>query len=77
MFISKKIKLWRYKPENDKGKLAEDSRRRSGLQGTLLPTSSKRFKLLPAAPIDTAREVKSIVGKTSDSPRKLGFFKRR
>jgi len=77
MFITKKIKLWRYKPENDKGKLAEESRGRTRLQGVVLSTSPKGFKLLPAAPIDTAREIKSIIGTTSQSTRKLGFFKRK
>ena len=77
LFISKYFKIWRYKPQNDKGRLAEESRRGSGLQRNVLPTSSKRFNLLPTAPIDSVGTIKSAIGKTSDSPRKLGFFKRR
>ena len=77
MFLTKKIKLWRYKPENDKGKLAEESRGRNRLQGVALPTSPKGFKLLPTTSIDTVGKIKSILGTTSSSPRKLGFFKRR
>ena len=76
MFLTKKIKLWRYKPENDKGKLAEESRGRNRLQGVVLPTSPKGFKLLPTTSIDTVGKIKSILGTTSSSPRKLGFFKR-
>lgn len=70
MFISKKIKLWRYKPENDKGKRAEESRRCGGLQRTLLPTSSERFDILPTASVDIVGEIKSIIRKTGDSSRK-------
>jgi hypothetical protein len=77
MFITKKFKLWRYKPENDKGRLAEESRGRTRLQGVVLPTSPKGFKLLPTAPIDTVGKIKSIIGTPSNRPRKLGFFKRR
>ena len=76
MFITKKIKLWRYKPENDKGRLAEESRGRNRLQGVVLSTTPKGFKLLPTASTDTAGKIKSILGTTSNSPRKLGFFKR-
>jgi len=77
MFITKQFKLRRYKPENDKGKLAEESRRRSGLQGTVLPTSPERSNILPTTPIGSVGEIRSNVGKTSHSTRESGFFKRR
>lgn len=44
MFLTKRWKLWRYKPENDKGRRAEESRRSAGIQGTLLPKRRSVFQ---------------------------------
>jgi len=78
MFVFKKIKLWRYKPENDKGKLAEEERSRgSRFQRTILPTPSKRPNLFPTTPVNPIGETKPNIGKTSRSNGKLRFYKRR
>lgn len=76
-FITKKIKLWRYKPENDKGRRAEENRR-SGFQRPVLPTVDKRLKLLPTASFsqpttraDAIRQIKHSIGEIGGSDRKV------
>ena|SRR3990167_11100198 len=70
MSISKKIKLRRYKPENDKGKLAEDSRKRGfgDVQRTTLPQRRSLFQTTDNNPV-----VKNdgSDGKTGGSIRKV------
>jgi len=46
MFIFKKIKIWRYKPENDKGRRAEESRRAglANIQRPILPEGRSVFQ---------------------------------
>jgi hypothetical protein len=65
--LTKLIKLWRYKKENDKGKLAEESRRRSNteyrdVQGTILPQRRSIFSF--ARPINKP-ESSGVTGKNS------------
>jgi hypothetical protein len=74
MLIHKKIKIWRYKPENDKSRRAEESRGR--LQGSVFPSKRgvlaaphERYKLLPTASSDIVRTIKYSIGKERDSIR--------
>lgn len=68
--ITKIIKLWRYKPENDKGKLAEDARRR--LADIQRPAPVERRSILPTSNSGNVRQ-------NSSSPRKpaIRLFRRR
>lgn len=76
-FITKQISKWRYKPENDKGKKAEDNRRQliardRELKKTInVDAGSSKLadrELLQTTDVDS-------VGKNSKSTR--GFFKTR
>jgi hypothetical protein len=53
MTLIKYVKIWRYKPENDKGRRAEESRRLTNLQRPVL--SERRVLLPPPAPIEAGR----------------------
>jgi hypothetical protein len=69
-FILKQIKLWRYKPENDKGRSAEESRR-AGFAGLQRPVLPERRSVFQAAIPDTS-------GENSSSTRKIvNPFRRR
>ena len=75
--LTKLIKLWRYKKENDKGKLAEESRRRGttesgNIQRTVQP---KRRRLFPFARPVNKPESSGIV--REDSHRIRNPFKPR
>jgi hypothetical protein len=71
LFITKRIKLWRYKLENDKGRSAEESRRRE-LTTIQRPVLSERPDILPTTDVSPIRP---------DSPGlrkpKFKFFRRR
>ena len=69
MFLTKFIKLRRYKPENDKGRCAEESRRRelAVVQRPILPEGRNILQTTDVSPIR----------QNSPSTRKLRFFKRR
>jgi hypothetical protein len=69
LFITKFIKLRRYKPENDKGRCAEESRRRE-LAVVQRPVLPERRDILPTTDVSPPRQ-------DSTSSRKLRFFKRR
>jgi len=66
MFLIKWYKIWRYKPENDKGRRAEESRR--SLQGTVLP----RGRLLQTEPSNNIRKDYNSPRETSSSHGKVG-----
>lgn len=68
MFVLSKIKLWRYKPENDKGRSAEESRRRqsSNIQRPIL--YERRVLLPPPAPLKAGR-IESLPREASHSIR--------
>jgi hypothetical protein len=74
MFLSKKIKLWRYKPENDKGRRAEEFRRNASVQGTLLP---ERPSVFQTATPSLARQDSSSPRETSRSDGETVFRRRR
>lgn len=71
MFTTKKYKIWRYKPENDKGKRAEESRRAGragrefiGIQRPFLPERRSVFQATSSSDIN---EDFTSNGKTSSS----------
>lgn len=55
MFVHKKIKIWRYKPENDKSRRAEENRR-SGLADLQRPVLSQRRSVFPSADFSSLRQ---------------------
>lgn len=65
MFITKWYKLWRYKPENDKGRRAEESRR--SLQRNVLP----RGRVLQTEPSNNIRKDYVSPRETSSSNGKV------
>jgi len=79
MFIIKYSKKRRYKPENDKGKLAEESRRKGGgsretgntnLTSIPRPVLSQRRDLFQTTTSNTVGKDESSNGETSRSIRK-------
>ncbi|MFA6201203.1 MAG: hypothetical protein WC679_12445 [Bacteroidales bacterium] len=66
MFILKRIKLWRYKPENDKGRRAEEARR-TGLASIQRPLLPERRSILPTAIVDPPRENSNSIREPSNS----------
>jgi hypothetical protein len=73
MFITKLWKLWRYKPENDKSRRAEESRRRfigdGRVQRVVLP--ERRSLLQTTAPFKSENDSGSV-GKIDNSVGETG-----
>mgnify|MGYP001590098967 FL=1 len=75
MLITKWFKLWRYKPENDKGRNGEENRRRlASIQRPVLP---ERRSVFSPTSSSVPRQDSRSTRESSSGTRKLGFFKRR